>query len=203
MMGIPVFFCEPTGRKFYHRGFYCDACERRHEEPCSEEEYLSYSNDGVKAGRTCEWCDAPLRMNSWGTDREVRRTDTGELFKSYRDLPPGAVYEAFGYYDEKAHNWRQSPRPDGTTFIVNRPGVDGRILVCVCPDGHAWTIDARASNCTLPDDDEHWCWCRHGRPEDGTLHVDKSGVTCAAGAGSILTHTGWHGFLHYGQLVVC
>lgn len=58
-----------------------------------------------------------------------------------------------------------------------------------CPDGHHWYIDNRASNCTKKDDDVHRCWVRHGRPEDGTLHVDKSGNTCAAGAGSIDTGT--------------
>lgn len=201
-MGISVFWCEPTGRKFYHRGFYCEACGQRDEEPCSEAEFASYSKDGVRLERACDKCAALVRMNSWGTDIEMCRADTGELFKAYRDLPPGAVYEAIGYYGDPAHNWRQSPRADGKQYIVNRPGADGRILVCVCPDGHPWTIDARASNCTMPSDDEHWCWVRHGRPEDGTLHVDKNGVTCAAGAGSIATSK-WHGFLHNGQLVEC
>ena len=51
-------------------------------------------------------------------------------------------------------------------------------------------------------DNVHKCWVRHGRPEDGTLHVDKNGKTCAAGAGSILTSK-WHGFLHNGHLVPC
>ena len=51
----------------------------------------------------------------------------------------------------------------------------------------------------MPGDDVHRCWVRHGRPEDGTLHVDKNGQTCAAGAGSIQTHN-WHGFLHNGVL---
>ena len=34
---------------------------------------------------------------------------------------------------------------------------------------------------------------------DGTLHVDKNGVTCAAGAGSIALPN-LHGFLHNGHL---
>jgi len=48
----------------------------------------------------------------------------------------------------------------------------------------------------------HRCWVRHGRPEDGTLHVDKNGVTCAAGAGSIVAGN-FHGFLHGGFLTSC
>lgn len=200
MNPLPVFFCEPTGRVAHHRGYYCDGCGHRCEEPCTADEHASYSNDGVRPERDCPSCGKPVRTNSWGVDREYRRVDTGETFKSPHDLPPGAVYEAIDYYGDVAHNWRQSPRPDGKIYIVKRAGVDGRILVCVCPDGHPWTIDARARNCTMPEDDEHWCWCRHGRPEDGTLHVDKNGVTCAAGAGSIDTGK-WHGFLHNGQLV--
>jgi len=67
-------------------------------------------------------------------------------------------------------------------------------------DTGEWPLDHRASNCTRPDDKVHRCWVRHGRPEDGTLHVDKNGDTCAAGAGSIIMHGGWHGFLHHGEL---
>jgi len=78
-------------------------------------------------------------------------------------------------------------------------GPDGRTLIVRCPDGHDWIIDSRASNCTKKDDNAHWCWVRHGKPEDGTLHVDKNGNTCAAGAGSIDTGK-WHGFLHNGEL---
>jgi hypothetical protein len=51
----------------------------------------------------------------------------------------------------------------------------------------------------MKDDNIHRCWVRHGRPEDGTLHVDKAGNTCRAGAGSIDTGK-WHGFLHNGEL---
>jgi hypothetical protein len=40
---------------------------------------------------------------------------------------------------------------------------------------------------------------RHGRPEDGTLHVDKNGVTCASGGGSIMM-ADFHGFLHNGNI---
>jgi hypothetical protein len=71
-------------------------------------------------------------------------------------------------------------------------------LVVVCPDGHWWNIDSRASNCTMKEDKTHRCWVRHGDPPNIT--VDKDGATCNAGAGSIQT-PGWHGFLRNGELV--
>jgi len=80
----------------------------------------------------------------------------------------------------------------------------GPHLVVLCPSPgsggyHPWYVDSRAGNCTLKSDTEHRCWVRHGSPEDGTIHVDKKGRTCAAGAGSIQTGK-WHGFLHHGEL---
>lgn len=83
-----------------------------------------------------------------------------------------------------------------------RTGPDGRYLVCIVPASyrHFWHMDDRASNCGSRDDDEHRCWVRHGEPPD--LTVDKEGLTCTAGAGSIVTDT-WHGFLRGGYLVDC
>lgn len=84
---------------------------------------------------------------------------------------------------------------------------DGRHLYVVMPrdpSGYSrhWSPDNRASNCMLPEDREHRCWVSHGDPAAGTLHVDKAGRTCTAGAGSIaLPH--WHGFLHNGTLRRC
>jgi hypothetical protein len=74
---------------------------------------------------------------------------------------------------------------------------DGDHLVVVCPNGYTWDIDSRASNCTMPYDYNHRCWVRHGDPPKIT--VDKNGVTCAAGAGSILAGD-YHGFLQNGIL---
>lgn len=99
------------------------------------------------------------------------------------DLPIGAVWNADWYVKYLTH-----------------PTSDGRYLICKCPGG-SWDIDGRASNCTRKNE-PHFCWVRHGKPEDGTLHVDKNGNTCAAGAGSIWINipNGWHGFLHNGHL---
>lgn len=114
------------------------------------------------------------------TDTIYRRADTGEE-KPLREWGPGAMWDAW---------W------------VPYKGPDGRSIVVRLPNGHDWWIDSRASNCTLPDDDEHQCWIRHGDPPD--LTVDKDGQTCAAGGGSIASGSGdtyYHGFLREGRLV--
>lgn len=72
----------------------------------------------------------------------------------------------------------------------------GQHLHGVLPSGGHWDIDSRAGNCGSPADTTHRCWVRHGEPP--AVHVDKSGHTCSAGAGSIAA-TDYHGFLHHGQ----
>lgn len=83
-------------------------------------------------------------------------------------------------------------------------GPDGHCLVVRLPNGEDWYVDSRAGNCGSPDDDVHKCWIRHGEPPNIT--VDKNGVTCTAGAGSINSREGkpnaWHGFLRNGELVL-
>ncbi len=75
---------------------------------------------------------------------------------------------------------------------------DGRHLVCILPDGSFWDVDSRASNCASPQETTHRCWVRRGIPPRVT--AGKDGPTCAAGAGSIQGHHGWHGFLDDGWL---
>lgn len=82
------------------------------------------------------------------------------------------------------------------TFWDNHKGPH---LMCILPNNDQWNIDSRASNCGSPNDRNHRCWIRHGDPELGNIHVDKNGLTCTAGAGSI-DMGGWHGFLHNGEL---
>jgi len=74
----------------------------------------------------------------------------------------------------------------------------GPHLCAVLPNGHEWNIDSRASNCTMPSDKLHRCWVRHGNPELGDIHVDKIGLTCQAGGGSIVGGN-YHGLLHNGS----
>jgi hypothetical protein len=105
-----------------------------------------------------------------------RRGDTGELI-TLRHAPDGAMWDATWMPEI----WR---------------GPDGRALMVKCPGGHEWHIDGRASNCTMPGDNVHKCWVRHGEPP--VITVDKNGPTCAAGAGSIVAGD-YHGFLQNGQ----
>lgn len=124
----------------------------------------------------------------------------GALY-TFHDCPVGAMWDA---------DWMGDPHC----------GHDGIHLAVQTPGG-TWLVDGQSSNCTrdqsvevpAPDgadpshkwhrfERSHYCWVRHGDPRrPSTLHVDKNGNTCQAGAGSIIIG-GWHGFLHHGHLVV-
>jgi len=89
------------------------------------------------------------------------------------DAGPGALYYADYYLDDRFYP----------------AGPDGHVLCCNTPGG-LWIIDSRASNCTMPGDNEHRCWVRQGDPKDPTgkrggrpFTVGKDGLTCEAGAG--------------------
>jgi hypothetical protein len=135
--------------------------------------------------------------DEWQTNGELlyRGAPDGKLY-TLRDAPVGAAWDA---------SWMTEPwqGPDGIALVVKTPGGD-------------WTVDGEASNCTRTQwgpkkirgklhqnvwlGRTHYCWVRHGDPRNpSTLHVDKNGNTCAAGAGSILAGN-YHGFLHHGHL---
>lgn len=119
-----------------------------------------------------------------GASREepiYKRSDAGEETTLY-DAPPGAMWFA---------DW---------LLPFEKPGSDGHVLVVRLPNGREWVVDGRCSNCTMPKDNVHKCWVRHGTPP--LVTVDKNGHTCAAGAGSILSGD-WHGFLQNGELRQC
>ncbi len=99
------------------------------------------------------------------------------------ELPPGACFEMEHYRE-----------------IPEWCGPDGIAICVVLPNGHHWHVDGPANNCTKPADKAHRCWCRHGDPRKGELHINKEGNTCAAGAGSIQSGS-YHGYLHHGYLV--
>lgn len=114
----------------------------------------------------------------------------GQLY-TLRTAPIGAMWDA---------HWMQRTGPDGITLVVKTPGGD-------------WMVDSEATNCTDPAANHggqrtHYCWCRHGDPRTGDVHVDKDGPTCGAGAGSIGIGTPgtpgyYHGHLHHGHLTEC
>lgn len=153
----------------------------------------------------CGYAFAPIDELQVFTEQIYRRTDTGEE-TTLRDAGPGAMWDAWWLSDWEHYR-----------------GPDGRALVVVLPNGHHWQIDGVASNCDAPCQDcgaplsahlatpatvpcrklnprPHKCWVRHGEPPN--LTVDKNGVTCNAGAGSILSGN-YHGFLRGGKLVTC
>jgi hypothetical protein len=155
--------------------------------------------------KTCINCGLPLRVVSEnchaGGDPHYRRMDNNE--RIIGKLPAGAMFFEIQDYLPK--------------------GEDGKSLVVVLPSAnlHHWNVDSRASNCTVPckcgklysehdfskktgcerfipiDNGNHRCWVRHGQAP--LITVDKAGLTCGAGAGSIQAD-GWHGFLKNGEL---
>lgn len=130
----------------------------------------------------------PYSDDAWRPHREIVgwiRNDTGERHQHNTQFPVGAMW--YAPWIPVNWTWQNETEPH---------------LMVRCPNGpdswSDWDIDSRASNCTLPDDELHRCWVRHGIPPNIT--VDKAGRTCQAGAGSILLPH-WHGFLRNGELV--
>jgi hypothetical protein len=140
-------------------------------------------HDDPRWPTTCEACGRVFELgDAWQVryERMHARSDGGPE-TTLRDAPPGAMWDA---------PW----------MVPHVQGPDGRCLIVRLPDGHDWTIDDEANNCTRKGDRTHQCWCRHGEPP--VLTVDKRGESCAAGAGSIQTPR-WHGFLRNGRLEPC
>lgn len=116
----------------------------------------------------------------------LRSLATGEMMCA-RDLPIGALFELDRKHCKGPNGWP-------------RAGSDGRAIACKTAN-YTWHIEGRASNCTMPHDDEHRCWVRHGTVGE-RLTVDKNGPSCLAGAGSLFMgrYDEWHGFLRDGKL---
>lgn len=203
-MGIKVFFCEATSRhQSYLRRFADGPCAggSYHNAKVPIEIVGTVGTDHPVSGdlhnhadprwpKQCEHCGYLFgESDSWQLFHEpiYRRLDTGDT-RPWPQMPAGACRDLDWLHD----------RPSWC-------GYDGRSLEVRTPGGD-WMIDGRASNCTMPADRAHRCWIRHGRPEDGNLHVDKSPEagqsTCAAGGGSIAMPA-YHGFLHHGELTSC
>lgn len=126
----------------------------------------------------CDACDYEFKdSDEWQIFTQLMYAmPNGELI-SIQNPPEGAMYFA----------WWQKNNP---RYAPTGP------LYATCPGGFPWNIDGRASNCTMPNDDEHRCWIRHGDPPNIT--VDKNGNTCSAGGGSIEAGS-YHGFLRNGE----
>jgi hypothetical protein len=98
---------------------------------------------------------------------------------SHRDLPVGAMYVA----DWEPLDWYWDNQTESSLHVIT--------------PGGTWNTTGRASNCTLPKDRLHRCWVVNGVAPN--LTINKAGLTCAAGAGSIICGN-YHGFLQNGSL---
>lgn len=127
--------------------------------------------------------------DSWPPNRYIvgwKRPDTGEEKAHNYEWGVGAMWHAI--WMPRNWDWDNETGPH---------------LLVRCPNGAGhrdWDIDSRASNCGLPKDKLHRCWCRHGK--EPVVTVNKMGVSCNAGAGSISLPE-WHGFLTNGELIRC
>lgn len=140
---------------------------------CQECEYRFTESDG----HFQEWQELIYRRPDTGQEYVLHSQASAEEI-GIPSAPPGVMWNAW---------WMPFDR-----------GPDGICLMVRLPNGHDWAVDSRASNCTRPDA-PHQCWIRHGDPRIEPITVDKSGDTCAAGAGSILSGD-YHGFLINGIL---
>ena len=140
---------------------------------------LGIPHDDPRWPRQCACGYVFENKDAWQGFTDRLYVDSAGKTYRHRELPVGAMYYA---------DWL--PRTMYWDNLTADP------LYVVTPGGE-WDTDSRASNCTLPNDRLHRCWCKHGTPPD--IHVDKVGLTCAAGAGSIMCGN-YHGFLHNGSL---
>lgn len=153
----------------------------------------SRSLDEIERGRadaSCENCGAQRTPQSTGV-----RAWSGETW--IYDTPSGTPEAGTMHWAD----WY--PCAEGHQCITGWTNCDGKHLIVTLPNGYQWDVSSRCSNCDKRDDKTHRCWVRHGDPGKGEpVHVDKNGLTCNAGAGSIAA-PGWHGFLHNGELTSC
>lgn len=129
----------------------------------------------------CEACDYRFTKDDpWQPFVHLLYADPDGNLTSLADAGPGAMWDAWWLPEA----WK---------------GSDGMSLTVKLPNGHEWTVDGVASNCTRKDEQPraHRCWVRHGDPRTEPVTVDKNGVTCEAGGGSILSDD-YHGFLTAG-----
>jgi hypothetical protein len=178
-----------------------------HSHIISDDKTMPKRNDPLWPTK-CDKCDFIFEASDhWQIHSEqlYRRVETGEVC-SIRDIPPGGMWDAWWMPDR----WK---------------GADGMCLMVKLPNGREWMIDSVASNCDSPcvhcgtsyndhsnrnqgntvptcpgykdSRPEHKCWVRHGVVPEIT--VDKNGISCGAGAGSI-SSGGYHGFLRAGYL---
>jgi hypothetical protein len=138
---------------------------------------------GERWPKKCDHCPAEVPTTA---DIQLH---TERVYNTASGVPErGDIYEV---------SWEHYDKDDGTSgCIYGWTNCSGTHRHAVLPDGGHWGLDGRCSNCTLPKDTEHRCWVITG--SQANLTSNKAGRTCSAGAGSIVSPRGWHGFLKNG-----
>jgi hypothetical protein len=128
----------------------------------------------------CDGCQAPAPPEA---AREIERRRLYDTASG--DPEPGDLYWADWFGCEAR----------GGRCVHGWTNCDGVHLLAVLPSGELFDLDGRASNCNQPHETLHRCWVRHGQPP--RITVDKRGLTCGAGGGSIAAFE-FHGWLRDG-----
>lgn len=220
MSGTACFLLEDTGRQNHYLRRYaqvdggCTGAANYHSAKIftrllAEGEQPRTLHEDPRWPSACERCAYVFTEDDRRQDLTqtvYRRTDTGEELE-LSAAPVGAMWFA-GWMEKHPSQCG----PDGRYLVVRTPGGD-------------WTVDSRCSNCDsacehcgvpyllhqeggkhgynpaackqYKDARPHKCWVRHGEAPNVT--VDKAGVTCGAGGGSIMAGS-YHGFLQNGRL---
>jgi hypothetical protein len=150
-----------------HLDLECEALHRR-QALAPDPQPSSYDLTGLSqayAGSVCPECGCEEHIAGM---RVTSRWDTAD-----GQLHPGDMF----WVPALHINGQCSPVHGGWENCI------GQHLHVVLPNGHIWNMDSRASNCTRPEDNRHRCWVRHGDPP--AITVDKDGITCGAGGGSV------------------
>jgi len=142
----------------------------------------------------CDHCDEPVPVGKLGLDLPHGERVYRQVFRKRRyNTDSGSPEPGDMFWS----TWRHAKTKEGYIPSCEWDNCDGKHLIVVLPNGFEWDVDSRASNCTMPNDRKHRCWVRSGTPPK--VNVDKKGLTCKAGAGSIAA-AGYHGFLRHGVL---
>lgn len=144
-------------------------------EPTGEE--LREACGGQNCGGYCE------RKGYCSTYHPLRRVDTGEVFKSFSDAPPGAMVDCTWHHDAAR------PEAEVLTKVREAGGVhkvfglrkhpDGRVIMVKTPGGD-WLIDQISSQGSF--------WTRTGEPPNITA---SPSIICGS----------YHGWLRNGELI--
>lgn len=220
--------CTHPSNNGYHQAYQRVAdCIPEAEEARGDDTFQRFPKDHPLWPKQCQCGHVFEDGDNWQyTTRKIyQRVDNGQtmLLRDVEDnayrVPVGAMWDANHYGSDPGVDNRVGV--DGMSLNVMTPErewcVDARASNCDSPCKHCGVPykDHKIATCTNPGDGErpytkgqyvdsrpHYCWVRHGDPRTGNVHVDKNGVTCNAGAGSI-QQDHFHGFLHNGFITNC